>query len=100
MKVLNLDQQADADANADAAAKIKEETPSDIKPEAKTQKTREELLEEQNRLLQEEVLTLKQQLEIERRRPVSRSSIYDMVCFYGCPNSSRVKKLHTARKKK
>ena len=98
MKVLNLDQQADG--NADAEAKTTKETLSETKPETRTQKTREELLEEQNRLLQEEVETLKQQLEIERRRPASRSSIYDMVCFYGCPNSNRVKKLFTRKKKK
>lgn len=87
-----LEQQAKVEVEAKAEA---------TEGEAKeTTKTKEELLEEQNKLLQEEISVLKQQLDWERRRPSSSRSIYDMVCYYGCPNSKRVKKLQTMKKKK
>lgn len=61
------------------------------------QKTKEQLLEEQNELLCQEIQELKFQLIRERSRP-SRS-IYDTVCYYGCPNSKRVKKLLTKKRR-
>lgn len=61
------------------------------------QKTKEQLLEEQNELLRQEIQELKLQLMRERSRP-SRS-IYDTVCYYGCPNSKRVKKLLTKKRR-
>ena len=91
MEKNKLEQQAETEAEAEAK----------VESEAKeTSKTKEELLEEQNKLLQEEISVLKQQLDWERRKPVSSRSIYDMVCYYGCPNSKRVKKLQTMKKKR